>query len=697
MKLLSKKRLTAIFCGCLLAYPIAAETSATPAPSVAPPAYDGVLELAPDDAWLVLYAEQVDAAIRSPLGQLAAMSHPAVGATLSLIERSIDGPVMLSVSGPPINPFLWQYRFATRSTLTPDAWLTRLAGEVDKFQPVVDELPMLAGVTLEHAESTGRLTVVGVVGFSLSIVARDGMFFGSTTPGETDLWLTRADASAQFVKGDVFQAITDGKPDRVASLMYVDSTAFAPALAGPINQEVPKLFEALQLDHVRYLALLRRAVSDATDAGREPVAHAITVADQTVQVVPMAVRVAVGFDVLEPGLWRLQASKPGRVTLARVFPPRTNVFVHGSMDRASGMVDDIAAFARCIDPVMEEEYRQEVAEFKRDVGFDPHTMFLGNLVDEWAYGVTVPNMGSAVLAVRLADPKLFVKHMRQLRQYFQLEVHSRVHRGVSYTQADRKAGPFYYAQYDDLLIVSPHEEAVVASIDALLDDQSLSKQAFYKAACVRAPDVSSKFVFADVGDLARLAIEEEDGKTSKADPGYGYLSSLAEDGAAVVMTVKPIAGPAMAVDFVAAGEGCPDPWEQVQRVVATSLAASREQSRRASSMATVRSICKGVYVYVEANKESPQTLQDIVDAGCLGSAAEAAQLLVGPYGGAEGTTFYLYRNAGPLDKVDPLEPIVSEREVHNGGMVVGFADGHAEWVTSPDAERYLAIMTGANK
>lgn len=79
----------------------------------------------------------------------------------------------------------------------------------------------------------------------------------------------------------------------------------------------------------------------------------------------------------------------------------------------------------------------------------------------------------------------------------------------------------------------------------------------------------------------------------------------------------------------------------------------------------------------------------------LGDPEAARELLEVPYPATHGPQpRYLYKR--PIQTDGPLQPVIGEPRVHDGGACFGFTDGHVEWIQSPRAEQLIAALTTAD-
>jgi len=672
--------------------------SASVAPTSPPAQVDEVLALAPADASFIAYAAEAKTAFNHPV---LAEGFPSVRSDLrplfDSLAKTFDGAAMISLSGVPINPLTWQVTVAARIGIDREELFRRLTYEIVPAWNRSETAP--GHVQFWDDGKFGYLQLIGPIPLSMTLAIRDDVVFGSTIPGLAEGWHSTGGTNESFVDTEEFARINVGRREPVGTLLYLDMRPLLSMAAASLNQNLPSLYEALQLDHVEFVALVGGKTAETTRVPKptqqpEPTERARPVdpSKSREQARRHLLRVAIGLEQVEPGLWHLLASTPSSVSLARLFPADTTFFVHGSMERASGIADDICAFLAAIDKEISDEYEQELGEFKRDIGFDPHTEFLANIVKEWAFGVRVPRLGNRLLALRLESVSTFKAHMHRLRLFYQLETYPVTYRGITIEHAARKLGPFAYAVVDDVLLVSPEARAIMYAIDAALDDTGLARTKAFEGVIRRTAPRTSKFIFANLAALLAEAVESEEAAR------FPHLVQLVKSGAGMGLSVVPHER-IIALEIVT-GEG---PAGRVIDVLASvlvpSLQRARELSMRAASLSNAKNIVTSCMFYATHHKgQWPKSLDQLVASGVLGNKEDAMRILLSnPYQpGQDGTDkpYYLYRYIPDPSEVKSEweEVVISEPEIHDGGAVFGFMDGHAEWITSPRAEELLSIM-----
>ncbi len=631
---------------------------------------DDVLTLVPADAVMVAYTEQIERYSQSRgLAALADSLTP----LLQVVDEAVDGSVMLAISGSLVNPASWRVTAAARTKQEADEFFRYLA---DDLVPVWNETAQTrrAGqLRFLPVGGTGRLMLVGPTPVFMTVAVRDGLVFGSTRSREAEDWLTGNELGESFVDGREFARLNDGRSAAVGDLAYVDLRELVPFAVTQLDQTFPGLAEALQIENFESVALIggsrqRPAGTSTRDLPRSA----------------SGLRLAIGVESTERGFVRLLASPPARPLLARVFPQETRILLHGSMERTSTVVDNLNVALSAIDEDIVAEYRQEVAEFKENAGFDPHSEFLACFAGEWAFGMLGPDLKSSLFALRVADSDAVKSMIHRLQVFYDLKIVRESYRRLMVAHALRRAGVFSYAVVDNVLLASPDRETVRAAIDAVLDKKGLSQVPEF-ATILRHVDVpTSKLLFWDVDKhLAGLEGVRE-------GAGIAALAELGEVCSCLGLALVPHEQ-MISVELMLGDADGIAVTEVAARVLASSAKRVRHESLRTVSMTNVKNTLTYCMMYAKRHEgQWPRSMEDLVAGGM-----DAAALFVDPYAPAEdlGEPYYLYRYVPDLGEDSAAtELVLSEPTVQYGGAVFGFSDGHAEWIESPRAEELLEIM-----
>lgn len=667
----------------------------TPAP--APVYVDEIMRLAPQDAALVLYTADIEGLLSHPILSETPAGLRSVAALLLSQKDAFGGPTMLAVSGVPVNPMSWRVTAAARVALTPDALFDLIETQIVPTWNRSESTP--GDMQFWREAAVGHLVLVGPIPVTLDIASRRGVMYATSIPGGAAAWLQGAPSEPSFVEGDDYARLDADTTGRLTELAYLDLRSLIPMAQAPLGAALPELYSALQLDRLEFVGLIGTATDrPGSDARRQGDRKAKGAAQGAQRAVPESApehrqRLVVGLSNLEQGLWHAAASTPSDVTLAEYFPAATTLLVHGSMKDATAIADDVSAFATAIDPAIVEEYRQEVSEWREELGFDFHSEFLANLVREWAIGGEVGPDTEPMLAVRLGSAATFTAQLHRLRMAYQLETTPDSHRGIAIEHAQRHNGTFSFAVVGDVLLVAATGDLLNSAIDAYMDKTGLARTKAYDEARRSLAGSSSKFVFVNIA--AMLDVARQTGEADDMPAVFERLSTAR----ALAIAVRP-RDRAIAVDFAVTGDNVPGPANVLATMLIPSFEAARRQSMRAVSMSNVKGILTSCMIYAQNNeKQWPRTLRELLASGTLGDPAQAARMLSNPYEPGEPSTkpYYLYR---PLpDPQAVKEPwtqvVISEPGLHDGGAVFGYLDGHVGWITSPEADELLkAVQSG---
>lgn len=122
-------------------------------------------------------------------------------------------------------------------------------------------------------------------------------------------------------------------------------------------------------------------------------------------------------------------------------------------------------------------------------------------------------------------------------------------------------------------------------------------------------------------------------------------------------------------------------------VLIPSLSRARTIAKRTVSMSNARQIVGACILYAfENNDQFPPSLQTLVDKGLIEKGT-----LRSPLGAADDDA-YVYLPGGHSNLPNPAETVIVYEHLNhhdNEGTVIGFADGHVEWV---NAERFTKLL-----
>lgn len=657
------------------------------------PATSSALELLPTDSFFVAYLHDVDAVIRHPIVKVICEETPEIGAILDSLDAGLDGEFALSISGVAINPFSWQISVVTRTPLTREDWRVWLSDSLAGIWESATE-GQFGGLMFTPGDSIDQLIVTAPFPLMLEIATRDGLVFASNAPGVAESWLSSPMAQTPPSTGGWRQHL----PRDTANLhlySFLDLRPLMQLIGGSMNKQLPRIYESLQLYLVENVALVVSSIVDSNvssvdkmvpgriDAAQESSAKK-TEAKQVEAVSQTAsVKLVLGVPADKPGFWRAIAPHPVVPTLAAVFPSDTDVIFQGSLTSLAQIADDAFSILGGIDRRIAEEYEKERAQFRDDVGFDPHSEILSNFVDEWAVGFDISEAGpqTPLFAFKLADETKFRSHFEAAQRFFDLKVSNSVHAGTPVYVAERKRGQFAFSMVRGALVIAQDVEQVKASIDAAEHRKSLADTKKYKESHEVCRDGVSRFGYFNFAAV----VDEMRGKEEYA-LFASTLESLAATG--IGLYLRPV-GRTIEAELQLTGD--------VAQVASSSLAVSmrqaRKQAQRQVSAANIKGLLMSCMIYANENKNQwPRSLKVLVDEGAV-----TPDILVSPYDRRRGEgsePYYVHRQ--PPDRTSVKDwsraVVISEPELHDGGAMFGFLDGHVEWVEGARAAELLQIM-----
>ncbi len=693
---MTHRRITAMTLTILIAIGTGATTcfasDTTPATTTDPAKQTNrVYHSIPADAFFVAYVRDVDEALTQPLLEPIFQEAPEAKPVFTALTDAFDGPLAVSISGTPIMPFLWRFAILTQTNLDDVTFSERLGTLATAWN--ASPLSVMGSLTYVAGE-VDRILFAGPASFSVDVIHRDDLIIATTLVG-FDQWLQTAPPEGLFANKAEWGRMNNGLSPAPAAFAYLDLRAIVPLTMMPLGNSLPKLYDALQLAYVQSAALIigqtppivvapDEKMAQASDSNKKSTKPNEKTDELLVEGKPV-VRLALSVKNDAPGPWHLIASNPIMPTLTTAYPTDTTIFLHSSMSSGAGLMDDVLAFQKTIDTVLTDEYAQERADFKRDVGFDPHSDFLANLAGEWAFGGKLGEHGieQPLFTARIADEDRFRAQLRSLRDYFKLQTTITTYRGVNIETAERNAGNFSFAMARKTLLISSEPQAVADAIDALIDKKNLSQSRDFVAAGKHISEPTAKFGYVDlraVNELVRSAIPTP--KTRDA------LTRAAAKGD-LVMTVVPRNG-AITADFYIGQEL----GTAATLAICDSMKEVQKQSARTVSMANMRGIVMSCIIYAADNKNQwPPSLDELVKTNFI-----APQVLNSPYesqdAAASTEPFFLYRPvANPTAVKEPAKEVVlAESKIREGGACFAFMDGHVEYITGQQAERLLAMM-----
>jgi len=677
-----------------------------------------ILRQAPADSVAILYSRDIVALGGHYLLPDEAILPPKLDSFLRTLLRPVDREIMLAVSGAPPNPFNTRITLAARTTMT----------RAELFKYVDEDLvPMLSGlkddtsVEFWKSEGVGHLTLTGPLTLSFDIAWRDGMFVLTNVMGQAAAFASGDQATPTFIDTPDYDRIApDDSNTSTAHMLYLNLRPWVGLAQAELNDTLPKLYEATQLGRLQFVALQQTdtvvpiAPAEGTDRSTTATDKSSTNSNREADVRQRAAAkpsesdtdrnqsrfetrrhrlMHLGLIELTPGPWQWLGSTPAGADLAESFPPGTMLFLDSGMKSGKEPWANVKTFVGTFAPEIVAEYEKEREEFRRDIGFDPETEFLTNLGDEWALGVIGGEPTGALFAIKLKSASTFRAHMHQLRTYFDLKTDSTTYRGVAIEQALRPRNPSYFAVADDVLLIAGQRKIITRAIDAREDNESLATQERFRRARMQAMDeATSKLAYVDfVGLLSDAAAASEFDNMPELRSALHQLQ-------AVIVAVTP-QDDALRLEWAWTADQDQSVAPMIVDALAASLRQARQQAKRAVAIARVQSIVTACHVSARQNDNRwPSNLHELAGNGTLGTLKEAGRILANPYDPPEEVVrimpWYVYQPVEDFKSIkDPATtPVVCEPAIRDGGLVVGFADAHVEWIPQPRADEILKAM-----
>jgi len=678
-------------CLTLSSLPALAEEPAKPTGA----SFNDVLALAPADALFVLCARDLAAVLDNPaLEIIAAEGGPDLPALGRAWEEIFDGPTMIAVQGLFLRPDAVGVSFAARVTCDRDELLDRLNKHLGSERTVGDG----KGALIEAGRSGdfGTVRILAPPFPTLYLAVRNGTAYADTSLATAIEFAKGRGVADRLVDGDDYRRLRPAAGKNGAKhpdlLAYLNLRPLVAMLEPEMEREAPGIYDAFELDAFESVLL-------TTDfSGPRG-----------------TVNLAVGVSTPEAMLPSLLLPANGKIDALTMLPADCLAATAGAMRSASDWVDALCRLFERIDPDIASEYQAERREVAREWGFDPQHDFLGNMVDQWAVGLTLDedNEPGLTIAVKLADPDLFIHHLRQLVTAYRLPIETQVYGATEILcRADggNPASPeiqypalqvavsslvdnLCLAVVDDYLVASGQVANVAAVIDARAKRTADSGSGAKTDTATPRSAPAAKVGFLNIARLAQLALAEEEVQPDDAEP-YQTVRRVAQSDARI--DFRATTGPKRLSVGITLNESMTTTARGfLTQSLAASLAQARSQKCRVISMANIKNIVVACKIHANDHKgQWPASLGELAADGSVG-----LQQFANPCDGTAPTSagevdlhsFYLYRPGLDEKTVDARLVVLAEREIHRGqGANFGFADGHVEWVEEPRAGELLA-------
>ncbi len=652
----------------LLATPVfAGETS-----PVAPASPEAAL--APADATAILYVDKPTDVLCLPMWETLVRGDEESAALLAAVKGLFAGPMMVSVTGTPMQLGEFRVEFACRMGTAEDEFFQKLDADV---LPVLGRRLLgqaTGGVTPYESLRLVRLPVPIPVGLFTGV--KGDVLYGSTRRADVEAWLEGSELPERFVRSDDARRLFGEKPGRADVWAYLDLRPFVPLIRAELSKnQMTELYDALTLDRLE-------AAGASVDWSGGKLRSRVAVAMTEVNEAP-------------PSVWSF-ANRT--MEIPAVVPDDFHFFVRMAFDSGASEVDRLGVVLDAIDPDIMAEFREECREFCRDFGFDPHWDFMQNFVSEAVFAgrMDPQGLGAWVVATELADPGLFETHVGALAGAFALPFESWTHGGALIRMPPADANiPLAFACVDNYLVLATDGSVIEQVIDARASGKTVAAASRFLKLKRNLPAESCRSGYVDLAGLFKLANE----MMTKCDDDNmppvvrDLIKRVANSDATMGATLQ--SGPGVLVlDAVLDDTLDGAAREALWHSVSASLCASREQARRLVSAAKVSGIVQSCMIYANDHKGAwPESLGVLVQTGVctpdlFRSPYEDDMIpLVAEMVDADG--YYLYRSGQGLK---PQDVVVCERRLRQGGANFGFADGHTEWIEGDRAVELLRMM-----
>lgn len=620
---------------------------------------DPVLQQIPADAFVAFYLADTAGFLAHEGVATLLNDLPEANAILQALANLGDGSVMLAISGIPINPMTWNLHIAaagSRDAIALQDWAELTLAEAWNKTRLAEQFGTIATIELDDGIS---IILPAPFVMPLTVKSVNGMVIGSTRESDFHALAGTAETGDDVPTLPAVRAL-GGSAKNACVLIYGDVRSVLPLASLPVSQQLPGLWEALQLDRVETLTLVEWG-------------------DKTGRRLDLAVQLT----EVDAGPWRFLAPEPTELSLARFFPPRTSLLINGSLPSGVDRAEDVMAFAQRIDSAIAQEYRQELVDFQRETSLDFEKDLLANFGPEWALGgrVTRDGFSEMLLVVGIRDEQSWQAHYQSLRKTFKLESNTMPYSGYAIHRAQRAYGPLSFSFVQGALLVAAEPETIARAIDAASSDASLRSTDGYAGIARVLPRKLSNIVYVDLPVILRAAGAFDEARTG-AD--RRALAALDRPGALAFSRNDSL----VTAQFAFAGEEDISIVGTAAASIAASIRQAREQRQRVFSMSQLKGIATSCLMYAQHHKnQMPDSLDDLVADGSL-----TPDMLLTPYDPPEGGKQYLYRNVGDVNYVSNRSEVViaCEPTVRNGGAAFVFADGHVEWIPDPRASALIA-------
>lgn len=378
--------------------------------------------------------------------------------------------------------------------------------------------------------------------------------------------------------------------------------------------------------------------------------------------------------------------------------------------RASDIVDGIHTMLDQIDTTISQEYREDLAEFRKTTGVEWDSGILDNLVGELAIGLRVnfrrkiPFAWVAILP--LANETKFNEQFEKLISHFELT--------------------FQESREDDLLVrtatgTTPFSLTVASGYFIVGNCRETVREIASKAKQAKGAKVSElanrnlRTCYEALGEPNHFALLLDVEQLRKSAPmvqmaaGPALGPMLSEGYVGLTMsTEEGLAGADLVWSLRSAGRATKDtgsmPMVAADEAVAKavtmlvgSLRAARRAAKQMVAQYQLRGIGVAIHTYAAEHKGAfPEDLEELVRKM---SDQVTLDQLKSPYDSRGPKSIsevnrkaYVVYRSGLSRQSNPAEVLMAERKVHNGGAHFLFVDGHVELIPDPRASALLQMI-----
>lgn len=648
----------------LLFVPIALATEPAEVSRKTPP----VLALAPDDALAIVYFAKPADIFENPVWVSEFTRTPQMIAMLKAAAATFDGPVMIAVSGSPLNPLSLRVEFAIKPAQGADAFYEKLGSAL---MPMVAKIDGCAPGAVDATGEMRTIRLPGPMPLTLLSAVKDGVIYGSSQPTDVNAWRAGETLDSRFIDGDDAAKLPDSAFADCDAFTYVNLRMVMPMLAAERDRELPGLFTAFGYDRIEFGAVALDWSHGSTSA--------------------MATFSWAGGNT---GMFDLLTAHNAPLEITSLFPKDYTFYVRGAWTSAADWVDRVDDVLSAFDDDIVDEFREECGEFRRDYGFDPVDDFAGNFVDEWAVGARFNRDGSrsTLAAFELAQPAVFEAHMRTLIDAFDLANETSICGDTLVYSVPASQGiKLAWATQGNYWLVANGREAICDAV-ANESDASISAPPAVRDVQRQMVGDPAQVVYVNFAQLAQLALDIA-GEDREVVQMKELLEKVAGSNAGVAVAISRDAG-VLTAQVATSGAVDGDMRQLAWKSLTASLSRSRMMAKRAVSASNLKGIVYGCMVYADGHKNAwPTSLGELIEQGILQPASFRA-----PYDDAneeitpqnvDYAASYVYRDGTGLD---PSQVVLCERSLRDGGANFAFADGHVEWIEGSRAEELLAQM-----